>query len=118
MAQQIATTQDEGPQQVTRTQSKGPQQIRTMQGEGNEPKQTATMQGERWHIIVSNSNTRRGAMQGEKHETSKEQETNAKQKNNKKQNTMQKNTKNHTLTRKISLLAFVLVCFLSWSPWF
>jgi hypothetical protein len=36
MAQQIATTQDEGPQQVT-----------TMQGEGNEPKQTTTMQGER-----------------------------------------------------------------------
>jgi hypothetical protein len=55
-------------------------------------------------------------MQGEKHETSKEQETNAKQKNNKKQNTMKKNTKNHTLTRKKSLLAFVLVCFLSWSP--
>ncbi len=52
-------------------------------------------------------------MQGEKHETSKEQGTNAKQKNNKKQNSMQKNTKNHTLTRKKSLLGFVFLFVVS-----
>jgi hypothetical protein len=76
------TTQDEEPQQVATT----------TQGEDNEPKQTATMQGERKHIIVSNSNTRQKAMQGEKHKTSKEQGANAKGKNNKKQNMTQENT--------------------------
>jgi hypothetical protein len=38
---------------------------------------------------------------------SKEQGANAKQKNNKKQEKMQKDTKNCTLTRKKTLLAFV-----------
>jgi hypothetical protein len=46
-------------------------------------------------------------MQGEKHETSKEQGTNVNKKN-KKQNTMQKKHKNHTLTRKKSLLGVFL----------
>ncbi len=84
--------ENKGPQQIKRTQSKEPQQVIATQGEGDEPKQKATTQGERWHIIVNSSNTRQGTMQGEKHETSKEQGANAKQKTYKKQNTMQKNT--------------------------